>query len=84
MKQYQVAIVGAGIGREHLEAYQALPTRFRVATLCDTDAGRAKEVIGNSSGTAISTSFESVLNDENIDIVDVCLPPHLHKAFSSR
>ena len=82
MKQYQVAIVGAGIGREHLEAYQALPTRFRVATLCDTDAGRAKEVIGNSSGTAISTSFESVLNDENIDIVDVCLPPHLHKAFS--
>lgn len=81
MKKYQVGIVGAGIGREHLDAYRVLPTRFAVATLCDTDAERAKSVIGAGSETTVCTSIESVLSDENIDIVDVCLPPHLHKPF---
>jgi len=82
MKQYRVAIVGAGIGREHLDAYREIPDRFLVATLCDKDAERAHAVVGDGSDTAVSTSIDSVLNDESIDIVDVCLPPHLHKAIS--
>lgn len=81
MKNYHVAIIGAGIGREHLDAYRALPTRFTVATLCDTDGARAQTVIGEGSETTVSTHIESVLHDETIDIVDVCLPPHLHKPF---
>jgi len=80
MNKYQVAIIGAGIGREHLDAYRELPNRFSVATLCDTDAERAKAVIGAGSETSVSTNIEAVLGDKNIDIVDVCLPPHLHKA----
>lgn len=75
-----VAIIGAGIGREHLQGYQALPGQFTVKTLCDIDQERAKDVIGNAD-IGISTDFLGVLNDEDIDLVDICLPPHLHLQY---
>jgi predicted dehydrogenase len=42
----RVAIVGAGIGAEHLVGYRALPGRFRVAALCDLDTNRATKATG--------------------------------------
>jgi len=80
----KVAIVGAGIGREHLEAYQQLSERFRVSTLCDLDEARALEVIGSSSTIGYTDSFDRVLTDPTIDLVDVCLPPHLHYEYCKR
>jgi predicted dehydrogenase len=77
-KKRKVAIIGAGIGREHLAAFQQLPERFHVKTLCDLDKSRAEEVIGENSDTHYSASFDEVLADADIDLVDVCLPPHLH------
>jgi len=80
----QVAIVGAGIGREHLEAYQQLTERFQVSTLCDLDESRAREVIGSSNDINYSNSFDSVLVDPTIDLIDICLPPHLHYEYCER
>jgi len=73
----RVAIIGAGIGAEHLDGYRELPDRFQVATLCDLNEERAKAAIG-SDPIKISTDLDAVLADPTIDIVDVCLPPHLH------
>ena len=73
-----VAIIGAGIGREHLAAYRQLPDRFRVKTLCDLDKKRAQEVLGDSKDIHIEPDFERVLADADIDLIDICLPPHLH------
>jgi hypothetical protein len=42
-----VAILGAGIGREHLAGYRALPGRFDVRWLCDLDTARAKRGTGD-------------------------------------
>ncbi len=42
----RVAIVGAGIGREHLSAYRALPEHFEVAVICDLDRTRAEDIAG--------------------------------------
>lgn len=72
-----VAIIGAGIGRAHLKGYQALPERYSVKTLCDLDKDRAVEVVGGSN-IAIETDLKKVMADPGIDLVDVCLPPHLH------
>ena len=77
----RVAIVGAGIGAEHLAGYRALPDRYSVVTLCDLDIARAEVVIAGS-GIAVATSFDSVLADDSIDLIDVCLPPHLHFEMS--
>ena len=74
----RVAIIGAGIGAEHLRGYRALPERFHVATLCDLDLARAEAVAGGDAGLSLSDDFDAVLADPAIDLVDICLPPHLH------
>ena len=74
-----VAIVGAGIGAQHLDGFLALPERFRVATICDLNGSRA-EAIGSANGIPTRTDLRAVVNDPYIDIVDICLPPHLHLA----
>ena len=77
----RVGIIGAGIGREHLYAYQNLPERFEVAVICDRDEARARE-IAVGAGIATVSDVEAVLTDPRIDVVDVCLPPFLHLPVS--
>ncbi len=74
---YRVAIIGAGIGKEHLAGYQALPERFDVAYICDLNEERGK-ALAEQGGVGFTANFAAVLADESIDIVDICLPPHLH------
>lgn len=78
MDRINVAIIGAGIGAAHLEGYQQLPNRFAVRTLCDLDAERAKSVVENHDDIHVETDFDTVLTNDEIDMVDICLPPHLH------
>ncbi len=77
-----VAIIGAGIGREHLQAYLKLADLFRVCCICDIDTARASEIIEQTGAdpdvTAVESSFENVLGNDGIDLIDICLPPHLH------
>jgi len=77
----RVAIVGAGIGAEHLAGYRALPGRYSVETVCDLDIARADAVVAGS-GIAVTADFEAVLADNSIDLIDICLPPHLHFEMS--
>lgn len=81
----RVAIIGAGIGAEHLQGYRALPQRFHVSTLCDLDLDRARAVAGaaaDAGDIAVTSDFDAVLADPAIDLVDICLPPHLHVPMS--
>lgn len=74
----RVAIIGAGIGAKHLQGYLALPERFQVAAICDLDTVRAKVVAGDGDTIRIVSDLAEILADESIDLIDVCLPPHLH------
>lgn len=83
-----VAILGAGIGAQHLDAYLALPDRYRVATICDLDAAKGAALAAKAAGCANLSDADAVIADPAIDIVDICLPPHLHgpvalKAFAA-
>ena len=87
MSRIRVAVLGAGIGREHLRAYLALPERFDVRTLVDVDAARAETVLAAEApgcGIRVGTELDAVLADPTVDLVDVCLPPHLHAPVSIR
>lgn len=77
----RVAIIGAGIGAEHLDAYLALPALYDVAALCDLNLARAEAAAG-PRGVAATSDVEAVLADPSIDLIDVCLPPHLHFDFA--
>jgi len=50
---YKVAIIGAGIGAEHLKGYQDNSDRFDVTTICDLDADRGQALanLGNCAHT---------------------------------
>ncbi len=74
-----VAILGAGIGAEHLAAYRALPDRFDVSLIVDRDEMRAEAVDATIRRTA---DIQVALDDPSIDLIDICLPPHLHVATS--
>ncbi|MDR6587117.1 Gfo/Idh/MocA family protein [Agrobacterium tumefaciens] len=73
-----VAIIGAGIGAQHLSGYRALPKRFVVKAICDLDLERARSVAGDDTSIRLTTDLDEVLADESIQLIDVCLPPHLH------
>lgn len=74
---WRVAILGAGIGREHLQGFRALEDRFRVTQVCDLDRTRAEELAA-PVGAACVADIDAVLADDAVDIVDICLPPSLH------
>ena len=77
----RAAIIGAGIGREHLDGYRALPDRYRVAMMVDLDTARAQSVVG-ADPIRVEARIEAALQDPEIDLIDVCLPPHLHLPVS--
>jgi predicted dehydrogenase len=77
-KRFRVAVIGAGIGAAHVEGYLANASGYEVAAVCDLDAARAATVAGTAPGAVAVTSYDSVLMRDDIDLIDICLPPHLH------
>ena len=74
----RVSIVGAGIGVSHLAGFWQLRDRFTVANVCDLNETRAQALATQYAGVGVTTDLAGVLTDPGIDIVDICLPPHLH------
>jgi predicted dehydrogenase len=74
----RVAVVGAGIGRSHVRGYRSLPDRFEVVAVCDIDVERARAVADEFAITQVLTDFTTLLRMSDLDVVDLCTPPHLH------
>lgn len=79
MKKLKVAIAGAGIGSEHLQGYLANPQLFEVAVICDPVESRARPLLERSDASYVK-GYEQALLQPDIDVLDICLPPGLHKA----
>jgi predicted dehydrogenase len=77
MTQRSIVVVGAGIGASHLVGLAQLPDRYRIAAVCDLNEARGRP-LAETFGTAFTTDLPGVLADPTVDIVDICLPPHLH------
>lgn len=78
--RHGVAILGCGIGAQHLAGYLALPDRFAVRVLCDRDTTRARDLARAQGleGVRITAEVAEAMADPEVTIVDVCLPPMLH------
>ena len=77
-KRLRVAVIGAGIGAAHVEAYRDNRQGYEVAVICDLDADRAAKLAVTVPGAGTQTSYDAVLARHDIDLVDICLPPYLH------
>ena len=78
MSKYQVAIIGTNIGAKHYEGFQKSSDRFNIHTVCGLTKESIKNIVLPNSDTKISLNFEDILKIKEIDIIDICLPPHLH------
>jgi len=78
MTKIRVAIAGAGIGADHLEGYLANPERFEVIAVCDPHEDRADPMVTLARCDHL-TSYEDALGREDVDVLDICLPPAMHK-----
>ena len=78
MSKYQVAIIGTNIGAKHYEDFQKVSDRFNVHTICGLTKDSINKIIPSGSDIKVSLNLEDVLKIKEIDIIDICLPPHLH------
>ncbi|MCP4005300.1 MAG: Gfo/Idh/MocA family oxidoreductase [bacterium] len=82
-ERLRVAVVGLGVGIQHLAAWKQIDDLFEVVAVCDIDEAKARLVAEKLEIPRVETSYESLLaGDEAPDIVDICSPPHLHFEMS--
>jgi predicted dehydrogenase len=78
----RVAVVGGGIGTQHIDAYQKLPELYELRVFCDINPERAQDVSARYGIPVALGSLEEVLDREDVDLVDICTPSGLHFAQS--
>ena len=75
-----VCVIGCGsIGEVHVRAYQEVagdfPTRL---SFCDADLERARDFALRFKGVRALGSWDEACAAQDVDILDICLPHHLH------
>jgi predicted dehydrogenase len=77
-----ICVVGLGwMGRVHCEALASLRERVDLF-VCSRDAEKAREFADRFGAVACFTDYERVLNDERVQVVDICLPHDLHLPYA--
>ena len=77
----RVGIVGSGgIAAQHAIGWNAFPQFATIAALAEVDTARAEafSLTHTNSTAKIYDSLEAMLADDVVDVVDICLPHHLH------
>ena len=76
---FNVAVIGAGIGRSHIvEGYVPNASQFKVKLLCDLNVERMTPIADEFGIERRVTNFDDVLAMDDIDVIDICTPPMLH------
>ena len=76
-RKLNVAVIGLGVGRAHIEAYRKLPDLFDVAAVCDV----SEERLAQSDVAWKTARLQDLLDSDRIDLVDLCTPPNTHLAL---
>ncbi|MDP9096328.1 MAG: Gfo/Idh/MocA family oxidoreductase [Pseudomonadota bacterium] len=77
-----VAVIGGGIGAAHLaEGWAVLPARFQVLAMCDIDEARRNTLADKFAIPRRTATFADVLAMDDVDVVDICTPPSLHRSM---
>jgi predicted dehydrogenase len=77
-ERLRVAVVGGGIGREHIAAYRALPEQYELLAICDVDADKARALAEQHGIPRYTPDLDDLCGMGDLDVIDICTPPHLH------
>jgi predicted dehydrogenase len=77
----RAGIAGAGwMGKTHAEAWSLNAPDAALVAVADVSAPRAQELCDafGAPGARVHPDLDSLLADDRVDAVDICLPHHLH------
>jgi len=84
-KPLNVGLIGYGfMGRTHSNAYAKVrhffdvPYEPNLKVVCGLDEGEAKAFADQWGYDSFTTDWKKVIEDESIDVVDVCVPNFMH------
>lgn len=79
-KHVRIGLLGAGFaGHFHMASYAKIPGGgFEVAAICDVDKVKADHLAQEHHIPKVYTSYDEMLADKSIDVVDIVVPNHLH------
>ena len=78
----KIGILGAGfMGDTHCICYNALrDCDIEITAIADPDTGKAAR-LAESFGARVYRTSDELIENENVDIIDICLPTFLHKEY---
>lgn len=84
MEKARVGIAGLGLAaRSHLKGYLSHKDA-EVVAVCDIDARRAEAFAEEHGIPKAYVSFDNMLADSRINVVDIATPTHLHCSMTAR
>ncbi|MGB8182594.1 MAG: Gfo/Idh/MocA family oxidoreductase, partial [Stellaceae bacterium] len=75
----RAAVIGLGVGEQHIAGYEADP-RCQVVALCDTDAAKLAEVGARHRGKRLTGDPTALLAEPGIDVVSIASYDDAHHA----
>jgi predicted dehydrogenase len=77
-QRLKVAVVGGGVGAQHISAFQELPDQFEVTAICDIDSAKARSLADKMEIPRATTDLAELCRMDDLDVISICTPPHLH------
>ena len=76
----RIAVVGCGVGRQHVQALSQLTDLFEVIAVCDLDAAKARAVAEEFGVPEVFTDYSTLCRQDELDAIVLATPPFLHYA----
>jgi len=77
-ERIKVAVAGAGVGRQHVAAFNQLPEMYEVVAVCDLNLERAREVAEANNVAHVTDSLDELYARPDIGLISLCTPSGLH------
>jgi len=87
MKELGIALIGyGGVARVHAMAYRAIPFHyglpadtFKIVGVADRNPKAVEAACQEVQCEVFTTDYHELLAREDVDLVDICVPNHLHE-----
>jgi predicted dehydrogenase len=80
MEKVKVAVIGCGFIAKvrHIPAFKKMNRQVDLCAVCDLNEGLARETAHQFNIPKAYTSTSEMFSKENLDAVDICVPPQIH------
>jgi predicted dehydrogenase len=87
MKELGIGLIGyGGVARVHAMAYRSIPFHYgipsdmvKIIGVADVSAKSAEAAAAEVNSDFWTTDYHELLSHPKVDLVDICVPNHLHE-----